>query len=253
MEIRRDKVAHVLDFLRDLKLVSATEISSVMWLFERTCPFREQLSSSDSIHIHVKVDDTANLPHAAIRNAGGRPESEQTGYAKYAFPAGINAIFSSIPVAEDDRLAGLPVPAKPFLDHAGLDMRKETSTVRRQFDSIPEIARSAGWRHVPQGGTGRAVYCCHTQVNEKHWVYPPANAATFTRPLEFAFGPLVVHASSMGCDLRPIDPAHLRASEAGCCATPGAQTDMPASTASTSCCAPQTSSCCPPVRKFEEA
>ena len=33
-------------------------------------------------------------------------------------------------------------------------------------------------------------------------------------PIEFAYGPLELHDSKMGCDLRPIDPAHPRASEA---------------------------------------
>jgi alkylhydroperoxidase/carboxymuconolactone decarboxylase family protein len=217
VDILKEKVGHTLDFFQDLKLISNTEHRSVLWLFESACPFRSQVDLADSIHIHVKVDDTAQLPHAAIRNAGGQPHSEQTGYVKYVFPAGINAIFSSIPIAEDDRIAGLGAPGKPYLDHAGVDMRKETGSVRKQFDGVAQIADGAGWRHVSQGGSGKAVYCCHTQVNEKHWVYPPRNFPAFTRPLEFAFGPLVVHASSMGCDLRPIDPSHPRASEAGCC------------------------------------
>jgi alkylhydroperoxidase/carboxymuconolactone decarboxylase family protein len=225
--IRKEQVGHILDFFRELTLVSAADSRSILWLFEAACPFHAQLSSADSIHIHVKVDDTADLPHAAIRNAGGQPQSEQNGYIKYAFPEGLNAIFSSIPVAEDDRLSGLPSPKKPFLDHAGMDMRRETSAVRRQFEAIPEIAGRTGWRHVPQGGAGRAVYCCHTQVNEKHWVYPPATLAAFARPLEFAFGPLVVHAASMGCDLRPIDPSHPRASEAGCCSTASHKVNSP--------------------------
>jgi alkylhydroperoxidase/carboxymuconolactone decarboxylase family protein len=219
MEIRKEKVGHILDFFRELKLVSAADSRSVLWLFEAACPFHAQLGSADSIHIHVKVDDTANLPHAAIRNAGGQPQNEQQGYIKYAFRDGLNAIFSSIAVAADDHLGGLPSPQKQFLDHAGVDMRRETSTVRRQFDAIPEIAGRMGWGHVPQGGAGRAVNCCYAQVNEKHWVFPPSNLAAFARPLEFAFGPLVVHPGSMGLDFRPIDPSHPRASEAACCAT----------------------------------
>jgi alkylhydroperoxidase/carboxymuconolactone decarboxylase family protein len=45
-------------------------------------------------------------------------------------------------------------------------------------------------------------------------VYPNVDAARQRRPIEFAFGELVVHDSKMGCDLRPIDPAHPRAAEA---------------------------------------
>jgi hypothetical protein len=236
MEIRKEKVAHTLIFFRDLDLISAAEMRNVLWLFDQECPFRAQVSLADSIHIHVKVDDTADLPHAAIRNAGGDPASEQPGYIKYAFPAGINAIFSSIPVAEEDRLVDVSAPIKPFLDHAGVDMRKKTGAVRGQFDSIPEIAARLGWRHVAQGGAGGAVYCCHTQVSEKHWVYPPDRAG-FARPLEFAFGPLVVHAASMGCDLRPMDPAQPRTSAAGCCS---ALTQVSAQ----SCCEPDIAPAC---------
>jgi hypothetical protein len=237
MEIRREKVAHTLEFFRNLDLISVSEMRGVLWVFEQACPFREHLGLADSIHVHIKVDDTIDLPHAAIRNAGGHPETAQMGYVKYAFPAGINTIFSSIPVAEDDGLGGTSAPAKPFLDHAGLDMRTETRAVRRQFDSIPEIAQRVGWRHVPQGGTGRAVHCCHTQVNEKHWVYPPVGHVAFTRPLEFALGPLVLHESSMGCDLRPIDPSHPRARDAACCS---AVTKVSAE----SCCETENASVC---------
>jgi hypothetical protein len=62
---------------------------------------------------------------------------------------------------------------------------------------------------VQQGGRGRVVHCCHTHVALKHWVYPPANEeAAFTRPIELAYGPLVVSGEASGCDLRPIDPRH---------------------------------------------
>jgi hypothetical protein len=51
----------------------------------------------------------------------------------------------------------------------------------------------------------------------KHWVYPNAGDV-FSRPVELAFGPLEIHAGKMGCDLRPIDPAHPLAAKAVCCA-----------------------------------
>jgi alkylhydroperoxidase/carboxymuconolactone decarboxylase family protein len=235
MAIHGDKVRHTLEFFRELDLIAAADVGSVLWLFKPEFPFRAQLDSADSIHVHVKVADTAQLPRAAIINAGGAPESEQAGYVKYAFPAGINVIFSSIPVAEDDRLTGAGKIAHPFLDHAGIDLRSETVDVRRRFDAVTDIAARDGWRHAAQGGAGKAVYCCHTQVNEKHWVYPPAALGAWKRPLEFAFGPLVVHAGKMGCDLRPIDPAHPRAREAGCCGTGNADhaaADTPAAAAS---------------------
>lgn len=236
MEVRRENIAHLLDFFLDLNLISAVESRSVLSLFDMDCPFHEQLLLADSIHTHTKVADIADLPHAAIGNAGGYIEREQAGYVKFVFRAGINVIFSSIPIAEDDRLAEVAMARKPFLDHAGIDMRSETRAARKHFDRIPEIARNAGWRHVAQGGVGRPVHCCHTQVGEKHWVYPPANLLAFARPLEFAFGPLVVHASSMGCDLRPLDPAHGVSGNAHCCAASAALANASVTASPANCC-----------------
>lgn len=217
MDVRADRVRHTLEFFRDIDLLPAGDIERILWFFGADFPFRPQLESADSIHLHVKVADTAFLPRDAIRNAGGKPESEQAGYVKYVFPAAVNMIFSSIPVAEDDRLPDARAVARPFLDHAGIDIRKETDDTRRRFDAIADTAGRAGWRHVAQGGVGRAVHCCHTEVGEKHWVYPPAALRAWARPLEFAFGPLIIHAGKAGCDLRPIDPAHPHARDVGCC------------------------------------
>lgn len=222
MNIRADKVRHTLDFFRDIDLLPAADVERILWLFAPAFPFRAQLESADSIHVHVKVADTERLAHDAILNAGGRPESVQAGYLKYAFAAGVNLIFSSIPVAEDDRLAMAATPTRPFLDHAGIDIRKDTADTRRRFDAVVATAAREGWRHVAQGGAGRTVRCCHTEVGEKHWVYPPASLRAWVRPIELALGPLVVQAGTMGCDLRPIDPAHPLAREVACCGPAGA-------------------------------
>ncbi len=101
-----------------------------------------------------------------------------------------------------------------MLDHKGIDLRHGSPVVRSLFDSVPAVATDRGWRHVGQGGGGTLVYCCHTEVEEKHWVYPVLDDARQSRPIEFAFGELVIHDAKMGCDLRPIDPAHPRAGEA---------------------------------------
>src|SRR6478609_2097447 len=126
MDVRVDKVRHTLHFFSDIDLLPAGDIDRVLWLFARDFPFRDQFETAETIHLHVKVADTALLPRDAILNAGGRPESEQPGYAKFVFPAGVNMIFSSIPVAEDDRLPNARAIAAPFLDHVGVDIRKET-------------------------------------------------------------------------------------------------------------------------------
>ncbi len=115
------------------------------------------------------------------------------GYVKYPFPAGINMIFSSIDIAEDDMLDE-PV-ATPMLDHKGIDLRDERSEVRSVFDAVADRAGEVGWRHVPQGRDGQPVYCCHTEVSGKHWVYPVSGEAGKTRPIEFAFGALEIHDS----------------------------------------------------------
>jgi hypothetical protein len=68
---------------------------------------------------------------------------------------------------------------------------------------------------VEQGGNGKAVYCCHTEVSGKHWVYPRNGGGS--RPIEVASGPLKIHGAKVGCDLRPIDPDHPYAGKVSAC------------------------------------
>lgn len=196
-------------------LVTDAEVAAVMALFDPAFPFFAQVRRADSVHVHVKVNDTAALPHTEIRALGSAAENARTGYVKYPFGGGLNMIFSSIDVAEDDLLPGPHAP-RPFVDHCGVDLRRETGVVRAAFEDVPALARRAGWAHVPQGGGGRAVFCCHVQVAAKHWVYPPAEGARWTRPVEFAYGPLRIHGEASGCDLRPIDPRHPSAGSVPC-------------------------------------
>jgi diadenosine tetraphosphatase ApaH/serine/threonine PP2A family protein phosphatase len=204
--LRPDRFRDVLAAFRDLRLVSAAEAEQLLHLLGPDCPFFAATRLASSIHLHVKVADVEALPHAAILRLGTHDENAREGYVKYPFDGGINVIFSSIPVAEEDALPS--DRDKPFLDHAGVDLRRESGIVRARFDEIPSIAGRIGWAHVAQGGRGRVVHCCHTHVAQKHWVYPPDEAGAFRRPLEFAYGPLVVSADTSGCDLRPIDPRH---------------------------------------------
>ena len=50
----------------------------------------------------------------------------------------------------------LPEPraGKPFVDHFGIDLRREIGVVRATFDDTPELARRAGWSVKTQGGAG---------------------------------------------------------------------------------------------------
>jgi hypothetical protein len=139
---------------------------------------------------------------------------------KYPFPGGINLIFSSIPVAEEDQLDEPRAP-KPFVDHFGIDLRRDTGIVRALYEDTPALARRAGWPCKLQGGAGRVVFCCHSMVAEKYWVYPPVEGSRWTRPLEFAYGPLQISQEMNGCDLRPIDPRHPSAAQIAACVAGG--------------------------------
>lgn len=201
-----DRFREVLAALGELRLVSSAEATEVMHLLGPDCPYFAATRLATSLHLHVKVDDTAKVPHAQLLALGATLENEREGYVKYTFNGGINFIASSIPIAEEDSLPS--DRAKPFLDHVGVDLRRETGIVRARFEEIPAVAQRIGWASARQGGRGRAVHCCHTHVAEKHWVYPLTADGPFTRPLEFAYGPLQISAETSGCDLRPIDPRH---------------------------------------------
>ena len=139
MNIRADKVRHTLDFFRDIDLLPAADVERILWLFAPAFPFRAQLESADSIHVHVKVADTERLAHDAILNAGGRPESVQAGYLKYAFAAGVNLIFSSIPVAEDDRLAMAATPTRRRSTSSATASRPASSTTSRRTKATSSL------------------------------------------------------------------------------------------------------------------
>lgn len=212
--MREDRFRSVLGALVELRQLAPFEAEQVMHLLSADNPYFAATRLATSLHLHVKVEDTKALPHAQLRALGAALENERDGYVKYTFEGGINFIASSIPIAEED---SLPDPSgdspwqrleKPFLDHVGVDLRRETGVVRARFEEVPAVAQRIGWAHVRQGGRGRAVHCCHTHVAEKHWVYPRNDEGAFERPLEFAYGPLEISTETSGCDLRPIDPRH---------------------------------------------
>jgi hypothetical protein len=201
---------------RGFGLITDGEVDEALSLLDPGFPFFAAMRMADTVHLHVKVDDVDDLPTSRILALGAEPENARPGYVKYRFPGGINLIFSSIPIAEEDQLSD-PRPAKPFVDHFGIDLRRETGLVRALFEDTPGVARRAGWPVKSQGGVGRPVYCCHSTVAEKYWVYPPPEGSRWTRPLEFAYGPLGISLEMNGCDLRPIDPRHPSAAEVAAC------------------------------------
>jgi hypothetical protein len=120
-------------------------------------------------------------------------------------PGSVNAIFSHIPVSEDDlRECSSNRRPRPFLDHIGIDVRVLSPQSRNAFDALPAAAHSAGWAHAEQGGAGRTVRCCHVEVDEKLWLFPTGEDS---RPVEIALGPLREGPANGGCDLRPSHPA----------------------------------------------
>jgi hypothetical protein len=193
-----------LSLLSTLRLVNACERAFVHSALSEpllgTC-----LERAETIHLHVKVDDTARLAHDVLVGAGAELDHALAGFVKYRLPGGINAIFSHIPVAAEDlrESSGLR-RARPFIDHLGIDVRVEDDVSRAAFDALPREARRLGWECVRQGGAGSPVRCCHVEVAEKHWLFPTAAIA---RPIEVAFGPLRRSSGVPGCDLRPAHPA----------------------------------------------
>lgn len=215
--LSRDQVQETLAHAQSLGLLEHDAADDVLASFDTASPFRAALDLADCMHVHIKVDDTASLPRAALLAAGAVVDHEKDGYIKFACPSGMNLIFSSISVAQDDlREDPARRRPRPFLDHVGIDLRSEQANVRAVFDAIPAIADRLGYPRSSQGGAGKAVFCCHVSVAEKHWVYPTRGTQRLA-PLEIAFGPLIVDTGSSGCDLRPSDPS-LGAAAPSCCA-----------------------------------
>ena len=207
----------ILNRFEELGLITRAEVREAESLLDPAFPYFSAMRLADTVHLHVKVDDVDELPTAEILALGTHAENARPGYVKYSFPGGINVIFSSIPIAEEDQLPDAR-PPKPFVDHYGVDLRRETAIVRATFEDIPSLVRRAGWSAKAQGGGARLVYCCHSTVVEKCWAYPPAESARWTRPIEFAYGPLLIGEEMNGCDLRPIDPRHPAAATLAACA-----------------------------------
>jgi hypothetical protein len=213
------QITEILRRFSELRLISQAGMNEALALFHPGFPFIDQLAMAESIHLHVKVADVAKLPHDDILSLGAHAESQKDGYIKYSFPCGVNMIFSSIDVAEEDLIPSQEIKEKPFLDHVGIDIRKLSLSSREVFHGIPTKVKQVGWGHVHQGSITKPVFCCHTSVSEKEWAFPHGCSRHF-RPIEFAFGPLHVSQNQIGCDLRPIDPQHPDADKVptSCCA-----------------------------------
>lgn len=224
MHIGEDKSQAVLQLAKEHGLIKSHEVDFILGMFEPGHPFATTTQLANTFHAHIRVDRTLDLPRAAFLEAGAIIENEKDGYVKYAFPGGANLIFSSINVSQDDlRETYDNRRARPFLDHVGIDLRDETPDVRAAFDAVPKIAAERAYTHAAQGTPDKPVFCCHTNVSLKHWVYP----ATSSPAIEFAFGALKIDLAKSGCDLRPSDP-RLGAAPVSACGAGAADTSHPA-------------------------
>ena len=191
--------------LLDAGLITECESFQLNHLTASEFPYAEHLQNAQCVHVHIKVEDTAKLDNAMFAGWGGTPENEKEGYIKFRFEDGVNVIFSSRAVSQDDLRDSANDRPRPFVDHFGIDSRTSDEHSRTRFEQIPSIAAKQDWAVVSQGGD-RPVFCCHVEVEKKYWVYPPRDSGPIRVPLEFALGELKVNAESMGCDLRPTDP-----------------------------------------------
>ena len=202
-----------LDFLAGMHLISACERMQVNAVLGDVL-LEPCVDRAETIHLHIKLDDTDRLSIAALEAAGGILDHGRSGFVKYRMPGRVNAIFSHIPVSADDlRECDRSRRARPFLDHIGIDLRRVDEGSRAAFRALPAAAIARGWAHVAQGGGGQVVRCCHTVVDEKSWLFPVAKGV---RPIEIAFGPLREGAGAAGCDLRPSHPALVAPGQACC-------------------------------------
>lgn len=204
-------------------LLKPDEAGAVERLGAPDSPFTQEVKLAETVHLHIKVDSTHELPLNTFFAAGAQLDHQKDGFVKYRFPGAINAIFSHIKVSQEELLETPATRrARPFLDHIGIDLREEVEPVRQAFDGLPEAADSLNWKLASQGGPGQPVYCCHVEVAEKHWLYPPNENGHPGIPLEFAYGALKVNPDKSGCDLRPANPANVdpvALANVSCCGT----------------------------------
>lgn len=188
----------------NVHLLADVEAALVLSMVDGTTPFTDAVELANSIHVHVKIDDVGRLPEE-IAAWGPASIRRYDGYVKYSFDGGINLVFSTVPIAEDDLLPGAGCRRRPFVDHIGIDLRELVPAVEGAYREVPAVASANGWRTVHQAGP---VHGCHAEVRDKTWAYPPSADQETLRPVEFPLGPLRLHSTNVGCVLRPIDPAH---------------------------------------------
>lgn len=207
-----------LEKLNHLGLLSDYEMDQVRRLRQPDHPFHDAVNLAETLHLHIKVDNTDALPLNDFFDAGARLDHQKQGFVKWLFPGGVNAIFSHIKVSQDELVEDTATRRpRPFLDHIGIDLRAETPEVRAVFDSLSDRAGKLNLAVASQGGKGQPVFCCHVEISEKHWIYQDDDGEHPGIPLEFAYGQLKVNPEQSGCDLRPMDPRRVDPDAAPAC------------------------------------
>src|SRR5689334_19151980 len=80
-----------LDFLAAMQLISACERMQVNAVLADGL-LEPSLELAETIHLHIKLVDTARIPAAALQGAGGVVDHAREGFVKYRMPGRVNAI-----------------------------------------------------------------------------------------------------------------------------------------------------------------
>jgi len=199
MKVNIQSFDHYTAMIQRQSWLSNEEVEIINGLMKPDFVFAPQLSIAESVHYHIHVRDTGQLPHSLFEDNKGAVENKKDGYIKYGFPGGLKIIFSHIPVAQKEQSA--KCFEQSYLDHIGIDIRSESKDAYVVFQQIPLIAAQQDYFFKRQGDGVEAVKCCHMRAREKYWVYAAKHIN-----YEFAFGRLVIHEQGFGVDLRPANP-----------------------------------------------
>lgn len=205
MAVTSTHVLRDLEEFLDRGLLTQKEAGQARDIVGAAFPFAEAVALAESVHVHVNVDDVSTLDSQTDLASLAQETSGTPVERKFVFASGLNVIFASEATAQDELVPGAVTQPRPYVDHFGVDLRDETEKTELVFTRIPQAAATAGWRYRGQDGP---IRCCYTEMGPKHWVYPPENLSSAGRPIEFAFGDLTASAEHLGCDYRPMDPAH---------------------------------------------
>lgn len=188
-------------------LIDEAAARQALALVDGLTPFTAAVELANSVHVHTRVDDVDSLA-STLANWGQAAVRRASGYLKYGYAGGITLVFSTHPIAEDERSPDGGGRRMPYVDHLGVDLRRRRPDVDEAWRGIPAAAEAAGWRVVVEDRPVRGI---RSEVDARTWAYPPAGDPHSTRPVELALGPLRVFDVDVECDLRPPDPAYQRA------------------------------------------